>query len=263
MSRDLDLGSVEFSIIPKSQSNYVIYNYPQVDRLLEIHRTLGGTGRGRRHNLEVVNKSAIVLICAFWEAFVEDLTGDVLYHFAEHARSPQDLPVSLRKSILKDLQSRKHELAFWDLADANWRELLRDRAQRITSATDRTLSSPTSQKVDDFFAEQAGISNMSEAWHWKGMSTDAIRLKLDGFIALRNAIAHRGGPKDATVLRKDAVNGRTLMDRLIDLSIEKADMDLTNATNVALVKRFSFSDFPSDDELYIFTCYAACWSIHA
>lgn len=39
-----------------------------VDRLLEIHENLGGTAPGRRRRLEVLNKSAIVLITAIWEA---------------------------------------------------------------------------------------------------------------------------------------------------------------------------------------------------
>lgn len=43
-----------------------------IDRLLEIHQRLGGKGKGRRHQLEVLNKSAIVLISAIWEAYCED-----------------------------------------------------------------------------------------------------------------------------------------------------------------------------------------------
>ena len=37
-----------------------------VERLMEIHKNLGGAKKGRRYKLEVLNKSAVVLITAIW-----------------------------------------------------------------------------------------------------------------------------------------------------------------------------------------------------
>ncbi len=48
-------------------------NLADVIRLIQIHRDLSGSERGRRVGVECLNKSAIVLILASWEAFVEDL----------------------------------------------------------------------------------------------------------------------------------------------------------------------------------------------
>jgi len=42
---------------------------------LEIHEGLSGSGPGRRHNLEILNRSALVLLVACLEAFVEDLAS--------------------------------------------------------------------------------------------------------------------------------------------------------------------------------------------
>ena len=47
-------------------------NMREVNRLLEIHWELTGGQPGRRHGVEVLNKSAIVLITACWESLVED-----------------------------------------------------------------------------------------------------------------------------------------------------------------------------------------------
>ena len=44
-------------------------NAADVSRLLEIHKYFGGDAKGRRFRLEVLNKSAIVLITAIWEAY--------------------------------------------------------------------------------------------------------------------------------------------------------------------------------------------------
>ena len=51
-----------------------------VKRLLEIHKTIGGNAPGRRAGLEVLNKSAIVLITAIWEAYCEDISAEALEH---------------------------------------------------------------------------------------------------------------------------------------------------------------------------------------
>jgi hypothetical protein len=44
-------------------------NLTEIDRLLELHALVGGKTKGRRRGLEVLNKSAIVLITAYWEAY--------------------------------------------------------------------------------------------------------------------------------------------------------------------------------------------------
>jgi hypothetical protein len=232
---------------PRAQLSFQFYSYPQVDRLLSIHSAVGGSRPGRRYRLEILNKSAIVLACAFWEAFVEDLTADALLHLAKHADNAQVLPKELRKSILKDLQAKKHELAVWDIADNKWRELLRERARKIVEVGDRTLSSPSCEKVDDFFCRQAGLIRVSDSWRWPGTSPDKARQKLDEFVQLRNVIAHRGGPRDATVTKRDAERGLALIDRLADLCVNAADVQLSGATKVRLIGRTSVRDYEPDD----------------
>jgi hypothetical protein len=233
---------------PRAQLSFQFYAYPQVDRLLSIHSAVGGSRPGRRYRLEILNKSAIVLACAFWEAFVEDLAADALLHLAKHADNAQVLPKELRKSILKDLEARKHELALWDIADDKWRELLRERARKIVEARDRTLSNPSSEKVDDFFCRQAGLTRISDDWRWPGTSPDKARQKLNQFVGLRNMIAHRGGPRDATVTKRDAERGLALIDRLAELSVNAADRQLSDATKVRLIGRTSLRDYAPDDD---------------
>ena len=48
-------------------------NLSEIARLLEIHKEISGPGPGYKHNVQVLNKSAIVLLLACWEAYVEDL----------------------------------------------------------------------------------------------------------------------------------------------------------------------------------------------
>jgi len=48
-------------------------NLSQIVRLLDIHTHLTGAGPGRRREVQVLNKSAVLLLVATWEAYVEDL----------------------------------------------------------------------------------------------------------------------------------------------------------------------------------------------
>jgi hypothetical protein len=248
-SSEPELEEIVAYSVPQAQGSFLYDAYPQVARLLVIHKTLGGAGPGRRHNLEVLNKSAIVLTCAFWEAFVEDLTAEALKHLAQHSKASQSLPIELRKSIAKELAHKKHELAPWDLADDEWRKVLQERAEKIVSITDRTLSSPTSNRVDEFFMTQAGMAHVSDAWRWSGTSASQARRKLDDFVSLRNAIAHRGGPGNAAVLKKDAERGLRLVYGLTEASLKVIDKQLASATGVPLIEvsRFSPLTSPSED----------------
>jgi hypothetical protein len=55
-------------------------NRKDVERLMEIHGDLAGDTPGRKHGVEVLNKSAIVLMCAIWEAYCEDLAAEAVEH---------------------------------------------------------------------------------------------------------------------------------------------------------------------------------------
>src|SRR5207244_1414734 len=63
----------------------------EVGQLREIHEEVSGTDRGRR-NLEVLNKSAIVLICAIWEPYCKDLAGRRSSIFSLKSTTPRSSP---------------------------------------------------------------------------------------------------------------------------------------------------------------------------
>jgi RiboL-PSP-HEPN len=231
----------EVRIVPRSEMNFSFEAYPQAKRLLTIHETLGGGGPGRRRDLEILNKSAIVMTCAFWEAFVEDLATDVLEHLAEHATSARDLSADLRISILNELRREKNELAMWEIADGEWRNILRRRARKITEAEDRGFSSPRSRKIDEFLQNTSGITKLFNSWRWPGTSAPSARSRLDKFVDLRNKIAHRGGPPEESVLKRHAHNGLNLINRLADISPATVDGQLAATTGKPLIERWNIN----------------------
>jgi hypothetical protein len=60
--------------MPSAAWTQFVANCADIDQLLTIHTDIGGGSAGRR-KLEVLNKSAIVLITAYWEAYCEDVSA--------------------------------------------------------------------------------------------------------------------------------------------------------------------------------------------
>ncbi len=72
-----------------------------------------GPGVGRRHQLEVLTKSSLVLLTAIWEAYFEDVAAEALEQLIENSGSPDTLPKEIKQLVAKELKAESHELAVW------------------------------------------------------------------------------------------------------------------------------------------------------
>ncbi|MGH9124257.1 MAG: HEPN domain-containing protein [Acidimicrobiales bacterium] len=178
-------------------------NCEDIERLLEIHKDLGGSGPGRRRRLEVLNKSAIVLLTALWEGYCEDIAAEGVAHFVNYARNHKKLPLDLQKRLAKELKAEPDELSVWKVADDGWRACLTARLATWQEDRNRRLNTPKSANIDEMFKITLGIPRISSFWYWSAMSAEQARGKLDRYVELRGAIAHRGG--DSRSINKTAV----------------------------------------------------------
>jgi hypothetical protein len=169
-------------------------NADDIDRLLEIHGDLGGNARGRRYRLEVLNKSAIVLITSFWEAYCEDLAAEALDHVVKHAKAADVLSKEIKQLVAKELEGDQNQLAVWELAGDGWRDVLRGRLARLQETRNRRLNTPRTENIDQLFLTALGIPKVSSSWRWHRMNVTQAREKLDRYVVLRGEIAHRGAP---------------------------------------------------------------------
>ncbi len=171
---------------------------------MEFHTDKGGDKRGKREaRLEVLNKSSIVLITAFWEAYCEDLAAEALEHLVANVSDTAALPKELRKGIARSVNEEKNELEMWKLANDGWKDYLKARLEKLTDDRNWDFKTPKSEPVGKFFSDALGIEDITTAWRWEKMSSIQAREKLDGYISLRGEIAHRGG--GAGILKKSAV----------------------------------------------------------
>jgi hypothetical protein len=168
-------------------------NLNDVKTLLKLHEERGGNARGRRYGLEVLNKSAIVLITSYWEAYCEDLAEEGLELIVTHAKTADMLPKEIKKIIAKKLRDDKNELAIWTISDSNWRAVLRRHLQELQDARNRKLNTPKHGNIDELFESAIGLPNVSSKWVWATkLTAEKARKKLDKFVELRGEIAHRG-----------------------------------------------------------------------
>jgi len=183
-------------------------NAKDVKRLLQIHADIGGDAKGRRYGLEVLNKSAVVLITA-------------------------DLPKELKKRITAEVEADKNELAMWDLAGDGWKTRARARLVSLTIERNRKLNTPKSGQIDELFASAIGLLDISSSWKWPKMSAAKARDKLDHYITLRGEIAHRGAAA-AKVNKTDVTNFFRHVEKLVRLTGGKANSYVKASTGKAL-----------------------------
>jgi len=177
--------------MPSKSRDKFTENSKDVERLLEIHKTIVGEAKGRKWGVEVLNKSAVVLVCAVWEAYVEDLLHEAIDHISTTLTDPSKLPLDLRKLIAKHVKEDKNDLAPWRLAGTGWQQLLINNIQSLKSQFTSGWNTPKSNPVKELFEKGLGLPDVTIAWKRTTLTVPKARKKLDDYVKLRGDIAHR------------------------------------------------------------------------
>lgn len=191
---------------------------------MEIHTELGGTDRGQRVGLEPLNRSAVVLLTAVWEGFVEDAAAQALERLVEAVSSPDELPERLRSTVAKELKDDHHNLAAWKLAGDSWRTHLRSRLPQYADSRARGLNTPDSKRVEALYDQTLGLEGITKAWRWQRMAPQKACEKLDAMIRRRGDVAHGGEPAGpATVQKEEVRRFREHVLHLVDTTENRID----------------------------------------
>ena len=166
-------------------------NMNEVNILMNIHERLTGRQPGRRYGVEVLNKSAIVLITACWESVVEDLAGDGFDFLLEKATSPDKIPMKVRVLASRGLKEDQDETKVWNLAADGWKDVLKDHKEHMLRRFIGTFNTPRAENVDNLFDNLIGLNKVSSSWYWGRITVTEARGKLDSFVTRRGEIAHR------------------------------------------------------------------------
>ena len=157
------------------------YNVVNVERLAKAHEALAPTGQGKR-GLGHITRSAIVILCACWEQYAEDVILEAVTHIGGGAGNPGDLPKQVRKVLGCKVQNAKNKLKPLELAGRGWQDVYTAYAKNDVGE----MHSPKAENIQKLMKDYLGIGvKVYDAWtHGKD--------RLDEFVGLRNSIAHKG-----------------------------------------------------------------------
>lgn len=184
---------------PAPHLKELLSNVYETATLLDIHTEIAGVGAGRKHGVEVLNKSAIVLVVACWEAYVEDLAKSALEFMIAEASDHRAFP----KPVLERVSSKNSGINSWNLAGNGWKKALSDNLTEVLAKTTGILNTPRAAQVDDLFSKTIGLMDISKKWSWPGRTSVQAVKALDDLVTLRGSIAHR--VKSAQRVRKQDV----------------------------------------------------------
>jgi RiboL-PSP-HEPN len=166
----------------------------EVHQLMEIHTRLTGTGPGRRHQVEVLNKSAVLFACAAFEAFVETLATDAFTQIVATAKDHSALPKPMLRSIAALLKEDKNDIKIWDLAGTGWRSVCERYKEAILRKHVGPFNTPKPHNIEALVRDLIGLPDLPTAWKWPGMIPTDASTRLKQFVELRGALAHGEKP---------------------------------------------------------------------
>ncbi|WP_198005554.1 HEPN domain-containing protein [Thioalkalivibrio thiocyanodenitrificans] len=169
-------------------------------QLMLVHQTLTGRAPGRRHKVEVLNKSAILFLCASFEAFIEDLAGGAFDYIVDNSPAPAALPIPIKKSIAEALKCHKNDLKVWDLAGDGWKSVAASHKRRVVDRHIGRFNTPKYGNISDLLRDLIGFGKAEKCFTWTRMKSTESKERLRKFVELRGALAH--GEKPAPKVQK-------------------------------------------------------------
>ncbi len=181
-------------------------------KLLEIQQKK--TGQWVEDETSIFTKGGLTLLCAAWEAYIEDSAREATIFLIDNIRDPKDLPKNLRKAIAKEIKETSNDLSPWELAGNGWRAFIKSRFENLAMAGVNQLNTPKSNKIKDLYFKTLGIEDITKSWTWEMYNQKITTQWIDRLVSLRGSIAHGRNP--------DIVVGSYIIMFLTQLVIECA-----------------------------------------
>lgn len=166
--------------MPSSAFGSFRYNVVDVARLIQSHAQLHNGAPGKK-GLGHITRSGIVMLCASWELYVEDLLVEAAEIICNRASAAHSLPLDSQKELSKHVKESKHELKPLDLSGTGWRKVFVDHVK----AKCASLNTPKAGPLDDLFHRSIGLASLSTSWTCGAQA-------INDFVGVRGEIAHKG-----------------------------------------------------------------------
>ncbi|MBV1830801.1 hypothetical protein HNW77_07280 [Komagataeibacter sp. AV436] len=199
--------------MPSDAHTHFTTSLNDVNHLLWFHENAGGGGQGRRSSeFQALNKSAIVLICAAWESYVETVIMECAKKSIESATGPDQMLRPLKKITQNHIRCGKVENTWQLVAGDGWRALTTSLVNSRVSG----FNTPKPGPVKELFKEIIGIQDITNDWQWHHNPLGTPENRLKEFVQLRGAIAH-GAILERTIRKVDVTSAKDLISRIVEI----------------------------------------------
>lgn len=131
--------------LQKFETNMLV----DVDRIIGSHGDLNHDGMGRR-GLGHITRSGVLMLCAAWELYLEELAVESARFFINRVDSPDQLPLPVQKEIAKVVRDSKHELKPIEMAGDGWINIYQNQVGQLMSALNTPKSTNLSPCSSEF-----------------------------------------------------------------------------------------------------------------
>jgi len=152
-----------------------------VNQLINTHFQMT-KGKAGRKKLGYLTRSAVVMLCAAWERYNENLLLETIDKILTSNIKAKDLPSEIKKYVSARVKNDKNEVFPIELADDGWKNLWKGYAINDTD----NLHTPNSQKLNLLFKRNLGIIDYTRLW------LPDTKQSINEFVSDRGEIAHNG-----------------------------------------------------------------------
>jgi hypothetical protein len=152
-----------------------------VDQLRATHYKSSQGLRGRK-KLGFLTRSSIVMLCAAWERYNENILLECVDKILETDIEAISLSKHIKEYLSAKVRENRNTIYPIELADNGWKNLWKGYAVNDTNS----LNTPHSENLNKLFKRYLGIEDFTKMWHKKSI------IKINDFIKVRGEIAHNG-----------------------------------------------------------------------
>lgn len=151
-----------------------------VDRIIATHASIQDGVPGNK-GLGHLTRGGVLLMCAAWELYIEEVAIEAIEACIDRANGPTDLPATVQKSISDYVKASKHQLKPLAMAGDGWKTVYLEIGREWVTA----LNTPKKHNIDEGLRLLIGLEDLSNNW---SLGAAAV----NDFVSARGDVAHRG-----------------------------------------------------------------------
>jgi hypothetical protein len=212
-------------------NSYINFLHIRIDvlKLIETH-TFYTNNRPGRKNLGFLTRSAVVMLCAAWERYNEDLLLESIDNICGTINEIGLLNDGIKNTLSQKVKSDRHNNKPIELAGLGWKDVWKNYALDET----KLLNTPKGGQLRELFLTYLGIPDYTRLW------TVNNSTEIDRFVSDRGNIAHNGNKASYIRMTKLREYQDLVINNVINIDSTMADeiQRMTGSANLPWTKDY-------------------------